>query len=265
MRVQSLPNFDSLAKQFDGLGVNALVLMGSYARGNPGVFSDIDLVRFIGKGGFKPSFKDGSYLIDGFLVTVSSVNARRIGQWFSCPEIAVNVIRGIRSARPLLDRSTTFDAIQRRAQVFIWDTRMQKKADHWVSKQMVGWIEEVHKGLEGLRSNDIGRMLNARFGFSWGLSRIMGVQKGVLLSGDNSFYAEIAEAVGADSKWVCLRQTAFAIEDQSGKSPSLREQIIAGLRLYATTVELLGDVIEPADAEIVIQTVKLIEAELGNR
>jgi predicted nucleotidyltransferase len=265
MRVQSLPNFDLLAKKFDSPGVNAIVLVGSYARGTPGLFSDVDLVRFIGKGGDKPFFNDGSYLIDDFLVTVSSVNTEQIEDWFSRPEIAVNVICGIRSARPLLDRSNAFEAIQRRAQVFTWDAEMQQKANHWASQQMVGLIEEVHKGLEGLRSNDVGRMLNARFGLSWGLSRVIGVQKGVLLSGDNGFYAEVAEAVGVDSEWVCLRQTAFAIEDRYGESPSLQEQVIAGLRLYITTVELLGDVIEPDDAAMVKQTVKLIEAELGKQ
>jgi predicted nucleotidyltransferase len=43
---QRSPDFDLLVSKFDSPGVNAIVLMGSYARGNAGLFSDIDLVRF---------------------------------------------------------------------------------------------------------------------------------------------------------------------------------------------------------------------------
>jgi hypothetical protein len=142
---------------------------------------------------------------------------------------------------------------------------MQRNADHWVSGQMVGWMEEVHKGLAGLRRKDIGRMLNARFGCSWGLSRVVAVYKGLLLSGDNSFYDEIGEAVGMDSEWVRLRRIAFGIEGQDGKAPGLREQVVAGLQLYVATGRLLGPALEPTDAVLVEQTVTLIETELGNQ
>lgn len=263
--MQSLPNLDSLIEKYDGPGVMAIVLVGSYARGTAGLLSDVDLVRFMIDGDVKPSVSDGCYLIDGFLVTIHSVSPWQIEEWFSSPEIAVNVVGGIRTAQPLLDRSGTFAGVQRRAKAFTWGAEMQQKADHWASRQMVGWIEEVHKGLEGLRRKDIGRMLNARFGCSWGLSRVVGVHKGLLLSGDNGFYDEVGEIVGMDSEWVRLRRVAFGIEGQNGKAPSLREQVIAGLQLYVATAQLLGHVLEPADRVLVEQTVTLIETELGSQ
>ena len=256
------PDFDALACQFDGPEVNAIVLMGSYARGNPGPFSDIDLVRF-GDEHKKLHPEDGSYLIDGHLVVVSSVNPTQVEEWFSRPEAAVNVITGLRGARSLIDRNGIFAAIQTRALKFEWDAAMQEEADVWASQQMVGWIEEVHKGLEGLRSGDIGRMLNARFGCSWGLSRVMCVHCGVLLSGDNAFYREVMETIGIDSEWARLRGEAFGIQVGGGKSLSLREQVIAGLRLYVVTAELLGGVLQTADEPLIMQTVSLIRATLG--
>lgn len=263
--MNSLPNFDLLIQKFDSSNVEAIVLMGSYARGTAGLFSDVDLVRFIREEDVQSSVRDGSYLIDGFLVNVSSINHQKVEEWFSRPEIAVEVISGVRTAHPLLDRSHLFAEVQNRAQAFIWDADMQEKANHWASKQLVDWIEEVRKGLEGLRRKDIGRMLYSRFGCSWGLSRVMGVQKGVLLSGDNGFYDEIGEAVGIDSEWVRLRRIAFGIEDQKGKSPTLQEQVIAGLRLYVATSKLLSDILEPTDVALIEQTVMLIETELGVR
>jgi hypothetical protein len=261
---QPLPDFDTLVKMFDGTGVNAIVLMGSRAHGTAGVFSDIDLVRFIDQqAADRPAAGDGSYLVNDSLVTLGSVTALQIEEWFSHPEVAVTVMAGLRTARPLLDRADTFEAVRRRAQAFVWDAAMQQKANRWAGQQMVGLIEEVHKGLEGLRRNDIGRLLNARFGCSWLLSRVLGVQKGVLLSGDNGFYEEVGEAVGKDSQWTQLRRTAFGIEAPTGKAPCLREQVTAGLRLYVATACLLSPVIEPAHADSIEQTVALIEAELG--
>ena len=54
----------------------------------------------------------------------------------------------------------------------------------------------MRKGIVGLADNDVGRLLNAHFASSWGLSRIMQVQRGVLLASSNDFYAAVAEAVG---------------------------------------------------------------------
>jgi hypothetical protein len=257
-------SFEALAHQFEAPNVNAIVLMGSHARGDPGLFSDIDLVRFTDKDEHeKPFPKDGSYLINGYLVTVSSVNPTQVEEWFSRPEMAVNVISGLQSARSLIDRHGTFATIQARAQAFKWDAAMQEKADVWASQMMVGLIEEVHKGLEGLRSSDIGRLLNARFGCSWLLSRVMCVHCGVLLSGDNAFYQEVMSAVGTDSEWARLRRAAFGIQEDGKRPPSLREQVVAGLRLYVVTAELLGKALLPADELLVMQTVDLIRTTLG--
>ncbi|HEV2663909.1 MAG TPA: nucleotidyltransferase domain-containing protein [Blastocatellia bacterium] len=210
----------ALIERFDRPDVRAIVLMGSHARGDAGPFSDVDLVRFVSE----PSdlkAETHSYLIDGYLVVVSDRGPAEVENWFSAPEEASNVIGGLRSAQPLLDRDQTFAHIQARARSFAWDASMQQKADAWASRLMVGWIEEVHKGLEGLRRNDLGRLLNARHGCSWGLSRVVQVQRGVLLSGDNAFYDELADAVGWDSEWVRLRRIAFGISGVDGTAPSL--------------------------------------------
>jgi len=258
---QFLPDFEKLAKKFDCPDINAIVLMGSYSRGIQGVFSDIDLVRFIDEQA-NPKHKDGSYIIDNYLVVVSSVRPAEVKDWFSRPELAVKVISGIRNAQILIDKNNTFASIQARAKNFEWTEEMQKKANLWVSKEMVGWIEEVHKGLEGLRSNDIGRMLNSRFGCSWGLSHVMCVYKGLLLSGDNGFYEEEMDAVGIDSEWSRLRRIAFGIEDDNGRTPTLNEQVIAGLRLYILTAEIVKDVFPTEDKVLIEQTLELIKTNL---
>lgn len=254
------PDYEDLVRRFDAAGVLAIALMGSCARGDAGSSSDVDLLRLIDGPAGPPGA--GSYLIDGRLVVVSDAGPGRVEEWFTRPEVAVTVIAGLRAARPLLDRQGALAAVQRRARAFVWDAAMQAQADAWASREMAGWIEEVHKGLEGLRRGDVGRLLNARFGLSWGLTRVMQVQRGVLLEGDNAFYGQVAEAVGS-AEWVRLRRMAFGIEGDDGRAPSLAEQVAAGLRLYGVTADLLAPALQPADAPLIAETVALIGRSLA--
>ncbi|MCX6044123.1 MAG: nucleotidyltransferase domain-containing protein [Chloroflexi bacterium] len=259
-----LPSVDyqRLAARFDHPTVHAIVLMGSHARGDAGPYSDIDLVRFINEA--EPVLADtGTHLIDDHLVVVSDVTTTEVQTWFTRPEVAVNTITGVRRARALIDRSATFANIQEQAHAFTWDEAFQTQANGWASQQMVGWIEEVHKGLEGLRHNDVGRLLNGLFGYTFGLSKVLQVQRGLLISGDNGFYMEVAAAVGVDSLWTQLRAIAFGVSEVEGRPPSLRERVVAGLKLYVVTANLLGDTLVPAHELLVKQTVQLINEQMA--
>lgn len=253
-------NVDHLLRRFDGPDTHAIVLIGSHARGDAGPFSDIDLVRFVAP--TAPPVDPGSHLIDDHLVVVSNVVPSEVERWFAEPDAAVETIAGVRSAQPLVDRAAYFAVIQARAHAFVWDAAMQERANRWASTQMVGWIEELGKGLEGLRRNDVGRMLNARHGCSWGLARVLLVQRGVLLEGDNAFYDALTHAVGPNSAWAQLRDLAFGVVGINGTVPALPAQVRAGLQLYVLTAELLADALQPHDAPLIARTVARIKQHL---
>ncbi len=250
-------DLNALIQQADLPEVNALVLMGSFARGNPGPFSDVDLVRFTDE-----SVTDlpgnGSHLINGRLVVVSQVTPTQVETGFSNPAVAVEMIAGLRNGFPLIDKNNTFSTIQKRAHNFQWDADMQTKANAWASQQMVGWIEEVHKGLEGLRRGDPGRLLQAQFGCSWGLTRVMCVQRGVLLTGDNTLVAQVTEAIGSESEWAQLCQQAFGL----GGKFALEDCVRAGLQLYVETAVLLQNTFRPEDAPLIQATANRIKVSL---
>ncbi len=253
---------DHLLRRFDGPDTHSVVVMGSHARGDAGPFSDIDLVRFVA-----PTTQPtdaGSHLIDDHLVVVSNVMPNEVERWFAEPDAAAETIAGIRSAQPLIDRDGYFAAIQARAHAFEWDTDMQKRANRWASTQMVGWIEEMGKGLEGLRRGDVGRMLHARHGCSWGLARVLLVQRGVLLAGDNAFYDALAQVLGSNGEWVQLRDRAFGVADTNGMVPALPDQVRAGLQLYVVAAELIASALQPNDAPLIAHTVARIKQHLPN-
>ena len=254
-------DFASLAARFDVEGISAVVLMGSFARGDAGIYSDVDLIR-LADGEAGEFGDDGSHLIDGRLVVVSTVTPARIEAIFTDPEQATTFLAGLRSGHALIDRDGVFAAVQARAAAFEWGTEIQERANAYASEQMVGWIEEVHKALEGLRRRDTGRLLNARFGLSWGLSGIVRVYKGVLISGDNGMYDEVDRAMAGHDDWIHLRRSAFGIEDEAGVSPTLCQQVMAGLRLYVLTTEALSDALRPDDRPLIEETAALIRTRL---
>jgi hypothetical protein len=256
-------DFIRLAQSFDAPRVNAIALMGSHARGDAGPYSDVDLVRFVPEADADLA-GTGSHLLDNVLVVVSNATPSRVESWFTEPKAATDTIAGLRVARALIDRNHTFAAIQSRAHAFVWTEALQIKADLWASEQMVGWIEEVHKGLEGLRRRDPGRLLNASFGLSWGLSSVVKVQRGVLVSGDNGFFDEVAASVGAATLWSQLRSIAFGVAEVHGRPPSLRERVVAGLHLYVATADLLGPALQPEHAPLIAETIQLINQEIEN-
>lgn len=252
--MQSTPDFKALVAQFTHPDVDALVLMGSFARDEAGPYSDIDLVRLLAADEANPPGK-GSHLMNGRLIVVSQATPTEVDGWFTRPEVAVEVIAGLKTARPLHDPKNTFAAIQQRAHKFVWDDALQQKANQYASRQMVGWIEEVHKGMEGLRRQDVGRLLNARYGLTWGMARLLIVQRGIMLSGDNAFYQQLLASLGENSEWATWWRRAFG----TSETIPLSEQIVAGLHVYVLTAVLLDDVLRAEDGPLVRETTRRIQ------
>lgn len=252
---------DHLARRFDHPELYALALVGSHARGDAGTYSDVDLLRISAAGALPGR---GSHLLMGRLVNVSDASLAELEAWFSDPQKAVQLMVGLRRAKPLLERGDTFSRLQIRASAFIWGAEMQAKADAWASAQLVGWAEEALKGLEGLRrdaggASEIGRLLNARFGLSWGLAKTVQVQRGLLAESDNSFFADLESALGA-SRWFGLLRKAYGLNGEP-----LRAQVGAGLQLYTATAELLHGALQVDDRPVVAHTVRLIAQALRAR
>lgn len=255
------PDLDRLIARFREPGVQAIALMGSHARGDAGPFSDVDVARFLSPG--CAAFERAqSFIIENRLVVVSTILPENIEGWFADPDLATECIAGLRTARPLWDPEGVFAHLQARAHAFRWDSAMQGKANAFAADQMVGWAEEAFKGLEGLRRGDPGRLLNARFGLSFGMMKVARVYLGVLIAGDNAFYSQIIERVGVESEWARLGRAAFGIEGPDGKGVTLREQVLAGLGLYVSTAHLVRDDVDVRSRAIMDHAVEVIEREM---
>jgi len=138
---------------------------------------------------------------------------------------------------------------------------------------MVGWVEEVHKALAGLRNGEIGRLLDGEFGLSWGLNRLVSTQRGVPLvplpdgvAWSPDWFEHAEQVIRRETEWARLRRRAYGI-GMGGPAESaapLRERVVAGLWLYVATAELLAGVWHTPQIELIDHTVHLIRDTLGD-
>jgi hypothetical protein len=237
-----------LLARFDAPPVKAVLLVGSYARGDAEPYSDVDLLRLTSA----PLPDAGTHLWEGKLVNVSDAEPKAVGAWFSEPESATEVVAGLREARVLFDREGAAARLVARAKAFVWTPELQEKANRWASAQLAGWAEEAHKGLAGLRTGDTGRLLNAQFGLSWGLAKTVRVQCGLLSGSDNAFFTDLAVAF-AGTRWLSSLHDVYGLTGLG-----LAEQVRAGLELYALTADLLEHVLHDSDRLVIEHTVHLL-------
>jgi hypothetical protein len=249
-----MDQFKALAQQFLTDDMVAVTLMGSHARGEAQQYSDIDLVCFVRRA---TAPEPETHYVDRQLVVVSYVTIEQTEAWFTEPKQVVEVMRNVQQAQPLIDRTGAFAQLQQRAQQFQWTPAHQRKADAYAANQMVGLIEEVHKGLNGLAQYHVGRLINASHGLAWGLTYATLVQQGVLASGDNGLLADAQTAMGRDSEWSQEQRRAFGIGSSATDAVSLVEQTKACLRLYRVTYALLQSACQPGDCALIEKTISV--------
>lgn len=249
--------YRGLAHQFCDDSSIAVVLMGSHARGQAERYSDIDLVCVI-QGDSAPEAE--SHYVDDQLVVVSYVTVEQTRAWFTEPRQVVEVMRNLQQAKVLIDRTRFFAKLQERAQQFEWTSDHQYRADEYAANQMVGLIEEVHKGLNGLKQYHVGRLINASHGLAWGLTYAVLAQKGILASGDNGLIADAEQGMGYDSDWSVYHRLVFGITTKAEVVPTLAERTKASLHLYKLTYEAVASACNPTKRHLIETAIHQIDS-----
>lgn len=237
--------------------VEAIGLMGSYSRGEAETYSDVDIVCILKK---DANEKQASIeIIDDKYVVTSYVTLANMDNCFIDVKKVTENILGLQQVKILYDPNYIFQDLKERALQFQWTKELQLQANQLVSEQLVGWLEEVHKALQGLLSNHVGKMLNGLFGLTYGMFHVVKVQKGILLNGENSFYSRIIECYGEESRFSKLSEKAFGISNNEG----IQDRVVAGLFLFNEITEEFLDVLQEEDKRAIILVKQEIHKELA--
>lgn len=226
-------------------GADAVVLVGSVARGDAHATSDIDLV----------ALGDGPrYLLErtgGWLVSVSWRRADQVRAAFDSPADVGGVVPAWRGAVVLHDPNRVAAGLRQEALGWEWG-RVSTECDHWVAEQVTGFAEEVHR-LVGCLT--VARQLPAaviRSVLAVQLPMVMAVHRRLLYDSQSRVWDLVAEAEGI--RWMVAQRQALGLV-----AADEHEANLAALEMYALVARRVLPLLSPTQLSVVDGALSLVE------
>ncbi|GCE22236.1 nucleotidyltransferase domain-containing protein [Dictyobacter kobayashii] len=239
-----------LVADIDNETVTAIILHGSYARGNANPpYSDIDIVRITRETSERHQQKQFIWY-DSYLLNLSSRPLSIYKEWLRIPQEAIFRLSTIRDAHILLDKEEVFHAFQQEISHWTWSS-LQADADAYASRLLAELSEVILRTLGAIHRGDT-TMLVERICLHIlpAVMEAVGVQGGILARG-NHYLQQVQETIGLQSAWTQYYMQAAGV---SSSPLSIEQRGIAAIRLYQETVSSLASHIQPEH----MQTIEIL-------
>jgi predicted nucleotidyltransferase len=245
----------SVLEQIDSPDVIGVGIVGSYARGQEGKYSDVDFDIYVSE--LPESVYDRytlSYL-DEKLVSLKYTLLDDERAALTNPRRAIWAVPGLRTMKILLDKDGSMAALQKAALEFDW-LSLQSAADEFAAEEVMGCAEEGHKILSGLARGHESTVLYATWGLVKNMLEAVAVQRGIMIVSENRYFDLIQDSVGRDSEWTRAFRTAWGLE--AGAS-HYQARGAAALVLYHLTAVKFNELIPEKHRDVIIKTLHLIK------
>jgi len=201
----------------------AVVLMGSYARGDAYAESDLD-IHAVGRGPKQRLEYD-----DGLLISISWSTRRQNHEAFKNPHEVGAVIPAWRSAIILYDPLGIAKTLKKAAQHWTWES-LGKRIDRWVAEELTSYAEEVHKLIGNLGLGRVNAAAVQRFLLAVRLAPILAVHHRILYDTENQLWDLVSARMGEE--WTRLQSIALG-----ESSREFEETCRAALKLYSLAAQ----------------------------
>lgn len=253
------PFIQSIIQRINSPDVLGVGVVGSYARGQEGRYSDVDIDIYISK---KPEHEYDAYTLrywDNKLVSLKYTLLDEEQKALTNPRRAIWAVPGLRGMKIVLDKDGSVTALQKAAQDFDWSP-LQPAADEFAAEMIMGNAEEAHKILNGLAREHESTVLYASWGMVKNMLESVAVQRGLMIVSENRYFDLIQDSVGRNSKWTATFRTAWGLDPASSQYQARGR---AALELYRLSAEILSKLI-PEKYRLVIDTTlrRIREADL---
>jgi hypothetical protein len=196
-----------VATELVAYGAEAVILTGSYVRGDASLISDIDLYA-IGDG---PEYRLEQR--SGHLVSISWRSARDVRASFINPALAGAAVPGWRRAVILSDSGGIAERLVREASGWDWDAIGDDITNTWVTEELTGLAEEVHKLIGLLEHGRLQAAAIQRSVLALRVPVVMAVHLRLLYDSENMLWDLVAEQMGIE--WSTAQLTALGVSEHS--------------------------------------------------
>ena len=260
----SLPDafLSALVAELDTDAVTAMVLVGSYARGDATPYSDVDVIRFVREEPARAQQKLYTYR-DGRLLGIVTQTLAHYREGFTVPERAIFEVPSIREAQILVEKDGAFRVLQQEARAFVWEP-LQAAANDYASTVMMEYTEYVQKILRALLLGDELALSEMILDLLAAVTFAVDVQRGILATSGNSYFRQVYKSVGLDAAWTRYHRFIAGIESGTTERATTQARGVVALHLYRETVQLLRFAFHPLHRDVIEQTVLIIERALSD-
>jgi len=212
-----------LANEFDPKGRSAVVLAGSWARGEAREASDIDL-WVIGR-------RKGDVILErgGRQVSVRYGTVAGDRREMRTPTRLGGVVPGWRNAMVLRDPNGAAAQLRSEARKFRWSS-VRRVCDTYVAEQLVGWAQHVAKLLRAMETGERETASVQRGLLANRMAFLRALELEYLWGTENGLWERVGERAGPEFR--TAQRAALGIAGETW-----REACEAALRLYSLTAQ----------------------------
>jgi hypothetical protein len=241
----------ALSRRLAGQGAEAVVVFGSWVRGDAYRESDVD-IHAVGRG---PHYTLERYR--RFLVSVSWATAGQHRQAFKDTSKVGGIIPAWRNAVVLYDPKGNAKALKQEALRWQWDL-LGKRVDRWVAEQLTGYAEEVHRLIGNLQLQRESAASVQRSLLAIHVAPILAVYHRILYDSENQLWDLVSEKMGV--RWAQLQKVALGISGQS-----FEETCRAALQLFVLAGREVGNLLDKRQYEVVAHACEIAGCPLPDK
>lgn len=228
-------------------GAEAVVLVGSHARGYAGPNSDLDLLA-VGRESYLPRLE----VREGTLVSVSMQPFAIHRESFGQPELVCTAVPGWRDAVVLHDPEGLAASLMREAKEWTWRP-VEQCCNDWVAEEIVSFAEEVHKLTAALKEGHQSEAAVQRSLLAVRLAPVLAVHRRILYGSENLLWSLVSGAMG--DAWDAAQDAALGLGDET-----FVETCAAALHLYLIAAAEVEHLLDTRQREVVARACYLAQS-----